>query len=127
MEVTESDLQQVAEMCVRFYEEEERNIISIVLYGGAAKNHVGQEHTPGDFDVNMFFSAQSDVSSTYGMPKKIGEYNGLTVEVMRNKIPVEKDVREYVKARDTKRWNRIRKEPTIQIYPTIQRVDWGCE
>jgi len=125
MEVTESDLQDVAEMCVQFYDEEERNIISIVLYGGAAKNYVGQDHDPGDFDVNMFFSAQSAVPSTYGMPKKIGEHNGLKVEIMRNKIPEEIDVREYVLASDSKRWNRIRQEPAIQIYPTIKRVDWG--
>jgi hypothetical protein len=96
----------------------------IILYSGAAKNFVGQNHTPGNFDLNIFFFEQSAVSSTYGMPKIIGEYNGLEVEVMRNKVSNDRNIEEYVQAQDSKRWQRIRKEPIVQIHPEIELVDW---
>ena len=125
MDVLECDLKKVRDMCLEFYGDEETNIISIILYGGAAKNYVGQEHDPGDFDLNVFLSAQAAIPSTYGMPQKIGEHDGVTVEVMRNKIPEETTVQEYVAAQDSKRWDRITEEPIIQLYPSIQRLDLG--
>lgn len=111
-------------MCFDYYADEVSNIRSIILYGGAARNFFGHDHTPRDFDLNIFFSNQSGVSSTYGMPKIIGEYGGLEVEVMRNRVPERMSIRQYVEAQDSKRWNRIREEPIVQIHPEVKRVDW---
>ena len=124
MNVTETELRDIRKICLRYYDTEKSGIRSIILYGGAAKNYVGQNHEPGDFDLNIFFSKQSLVSSTYGMPKMVGEYNGLEVEVMRNKVPEEMNIEQYVKEQDSKRWHRIRDEPIIQIYPNIEQVNW---
>lgn len=121
MELTERQLQEVGEMCVDFYAGEKEHIISVILYGGAAKNFVGIDHTPGDFDLNMFFSEQSTISSTVGMPKVIGDYSALEVEVMRNRVPEELTVEEYVNAQNSKRWERIRNEPVVQVYLTFNR------
>ncbi|WP_049985147.1 hypothetical protein [Halobellus rufus] len=124
MDVTESVLEDLRDLCTEYYRDEAANIRAVVLYGGAAKNFVGQDHAPGDFDLNIFFSDRSSVSSTYGMPKIIGEYGGLKVEVMRNKVPEEMSIERYVETRGSKRWKRIREEPAVQVYPEITRLSW---
>ena len=111
-------------MCLNYYNGEESNIRSIILYGSAAKNFAGNDQMPGDFDLNMFFSDQADVKSTYGMPKIIGEYDDLEVEVMRNKVSDDLSIEQFVESQDSKRWQRIKEEPTVQIYPTIEQGSW---
>lgn len=123
MQITDNVLAEVRDLCLDFYTEEKSNIISIILYAGAARNFVEEDHQPGDFDVNIFFTAHSNVSSTYCRPKIIGKISGLDVEVMRNKVPEEIGVIQYVNAQDSKRWRRITREPVIQIYPDIERID----
>ena len=125
MEVTKTELRGVRDLCLDYYENETAHIRAIILYGGAAKTYFGHDHIPGDFDLNVFFSKQSNVSSTYGMPENIGEYNGLKVEAMRNKVPDESNIEEYIDTLDSKRWQRIRSEPVVQIYPDIKQLDWG--
>ncbi|UPV75316.1 hypothetical protein M0R89_04430 [Halorussus limi] len=124
MRLSETNLRRLRDLCLEHYREEESNIRSIILYGGAAKNFVGDEHEPGDFDLNVFFSDQASISSTHGRPEIIGEYDDLEVEVMRNRVPDGMSVRQYVEAQDSKRWRRIREEPIVCIYPGIKRETW---
>lgn len=124
MRLNDSELASVRDVCLDHYSREETNIRSIILYGGAARNYVGCDHDPGDFDLNVFFSDLANISSTHGRPEIIGEYNGLKVEVMRNKVPDNMTVEQYVKAQDSKRWRRIREEPFVQIHPRVEQGKW---
>ena len=125
MTISEEVLKEIRDRCMEYYSEEASHIRSIILYGGATRNFSGETHAPGDIDRNIFFSEQSSVSSTYGMPKIIGEYRELEVEVMRNKVPDDMSIEQYVKAQSSKRWERIRSEPIVQIYPDIEQIDWS--
>lgn len=122
MNVTMADLERVRELSLEYYRAEDSQIRGIIVYGGAARNFTGDDHDPGDFDLNIFFTRRSAISSTYGMPEVIGEYNGLKVEVMRNKVPENLTIREYIHGQDSKRWQRIRQDPIVQIFPTIERI-----
>ncbi len=122
--VNTSDLEALRDLCLEYYREHQSDLRAIVLYGGGATAAVGRDHTPGDFDVNIFFSAHADIRSTYGIPKVIGEYDGLEVETMRNKVPDERSIQEYVAAQESKRWQHIRSNPIVQIYPDIKRLSW---
>lgn len=101
-----------------------KTIHSIILYGGAAKTYTGEDHNPGDFDLNVFFSTDAEITSTYGMPEIIGTYQGLKVEVMRNRVPENKSIEQYVQQQNSKRWQRIQTEPVIQIFPEIRSLNW---
>ncbi|WP_313692109.1 hypothetical protein [Halorarum halobium] len=125
MDVTELTLMELRKMCISFYNDEKEHIRSIILYGSAARAHLGHGDSPGDFDLNMFFSDKSAISSTHGMPKIIGELDGLEVEVMRNKVADEISIDQYVDAQQSKRWKGIQTNPVVQIYPTIKRKSWG--
>lgn len=61
---------------------------------------------PGDLDLNIFFSDQAAITSTFGIPKKMGEYDGLEVKLMRNKVPEETTIIQYAYAQSSNRWKR---------------------
>src|SRR5262249_55290393 len=97
-----------------------------------AKFHVGNKQSHNDFDLNVFFRAESvsqQSISTYGKPKIIpGGYKGKKVEVMRNvyrglaRSPLEA-VKEFADASQSKRWKRIASEPIIFLYPSVKVLD----
>lgn len=124
MQINKSELSDLREICLDYYSGEKPNIRSIILYGGAAKNYAGHDHIPGDFDLNVFFSDQASISSTFGMPKILPNYNGMKVEVMRNTVPERMTIKQYVETQNSKRWHRIREEPIVQIHPEIKRLKW---
>lgn len=124
MQVETDDLAKIRDMCLKYYDIDEGQVEAIIVYGGAAKNYVGQDHDPGDVDLNLFYHEEADMTSTAGMPKKIGEYNGLKVEVMRNRIRDGESVKEYMANGRSKRWERIQQQPIVEIYPDIRELEW---
>lgn len=43
MDVTRTDLAHIGQMAVDYYDEHEENILSVIVYGGAAKIYVGYD------------------------------------------------------------------------------------
>jgi len=122
-----ADLKEIKKICFKYIESlgELNKIHSVMLYGSAARNYVGGGNQYEDFDLGIFFTKKSPISSTQATPKRIGIYNGKRVETTRSKIPEDADLLEHIHGlmkskNSSKRWKRIGTEPIILLYPEMK-------
>lgn len=137
MPITESDLDNLVQIVTDFTNNlltqkgltGKFKIDTIILYGSAARHFLGQVNNNRDFDLNVFLrkpnNNDGDVRqlNKRGVIWNAGSYDNKKVEVLYNLLKDKHaDWKDYVINKRSERWVRIRNNPILVLFPTLENL-----
>jgi len=101
-------------------------VCAIILYGSAAKYHLGMVPEYRDFDLNVFLrktaryrTGDARHLNRRGRCWSASHFMGKGVDVMFNVVGASQDWRNSVAKRASSRWCRIKAAPIVEVHPEI--------
>jgi len=105
---------------------ESLQVANIILYGSAARYHIDDVLTYSDFDLNVFLRRMHGYRTRdarrfnrHGKYWRAPDFQDKEVQVLFNIVDYDQTWLDSAESRKSARWDCIRKNPIVQLYPRI--------